>query len=134
MKHVDIWTDGASKGNPGPGGYGIVIKYVDKKGDTKRLELKDAFENIYKNLIPNRDNSEKEPQYIKLKTTLESICGDLFRVVDECKIGRFNMRKIKAIAPEKVEIIKLVMNCDYLIYGNKKLKDAIHTLDLIKLE
>ena len=44
------------------------------------------------------------------------------------------MRKIKAIAAEKVEIIKLVMNCDYLIYGNKKVKDAIHTLDLIKLE
>ena len=49
MKHVDIWTDGASKGNPGPGGYGIVIKYVDKNGDTKKLELKEAFENTTNN-------------------------------------------------------------------------------------
>ena len=115
----------------------FVLKLYQEEFESKKDSGKkdsDAFENIYNNLIPNRDNSEKEPQYIKLKTTLESICGDLFRVVDECKIGRFNMRKIKAIAPEKVEIIKLVMNCDYLIYGNKKLKDAIHTLDLIKLE
>ena len=98
------------------------------------VNIKDAFENIYKSLIPNHDNSDKEPQYNKLKTTLESICGDLFTVVDQAKIGRFNMRKIKAITKEKVEIIKLIMNCEYLIYGNKKLKEAIHTLDLLKLE
>ena len=49
MKHVDIWTDGASKGNPGPGGFGIVIKYIDKKGDTKKLEIKEAFENTTNN-------------------------------------------------------------------------------------
>ena len=98
------------------------------------INIKDAFENIYKSLIPNHDNSDKEPQYNKLKTTLESICGDLFTVVDQAKIGRFNMRKIKAITKEKVEIIKLIMNCEYLIYGNKKLKEAIHTLDLLKLE
>ena len=98
------------------------------------VSIKEGFENVYKNLIPNHDNSDKEPQYKKLKTTLESVCGDLFNFVEDCKIGRFNIRKIKAISKEKVEIIKLVMNCDYLIYGNKKLKEAIHTLDLIKIE
>ena len=32
-KHVDIYTDGACKGNPGPGGYGIVLVYksIQKK-------------------------------------------------------------------------------------------------------
>ena len=49
MKHVDIWTDGASKGNPGPGGYGAVIKYVDRSGIEKRLELKEAFESTTNN-------------------------------------------------------------------------------------
>lgn len=24
---IEIYTDGAAKGNPGPGGYGIVLKY-----------------------------------------------------------------------------------------------------------
>ena len=27
MKHVEIYTDGACKGNPGPGGWGAVIVY-----------------------------------------------------------------------------------------------------------
>ncbi|MBQ2204346.1 MAG: ribonuclease HI [Lachnospiraceae bacterium] len=44
MKHVDIWTDGAAKGNPGPGGYGVVIKYTDSKGKVHRKEIKEAFE------------------------------------------------------------------------------------------
>ena len=29
MKHVDIFTDGACSGNPGPGGYGIIMKYKE---------------------------------------------------------------------------------------------------------
>ena len=27
MKQIDIFTDGACKGNPGPGGWGAVIRY-----------------------------------------------------------------------------------------------------------
>ena len=27
MKQVHIYTDGSSRGNPGPGGYGTVVKY-----------------------------------------------------------------------------------------------------------
>ncbi len=27
MKHVLIFTDGACRGNPGPGGWGVVIRY-----------------------------------------------------------------------------------------------------------
>jgi len=38
MKTVDIYTDGACSGNPGPGGYGAVLIY---KG--KRRELSGAY-------------------------------------------------------------------------------------------
>ena len=27
---VEIYTDGAAQGNPGPGGYGVILKYGDK--------------------------------------------------------------------------------------------------------
>ena len=27
MKRVEIYTDGACKGNPGPGGYGAILVY-----------------------------------------------------------------------------------------------------------
>ena len=43
MRHVDIWTDGASKGNPGPGGYGIIINYRGDAGTEVRKEMKAAF-------------------------------------------------------------------------------------------
>jgi ribonuclease HI len=28
---IIIYTDGAAKGNPGPGGYGVILKYKDKR-------------------------------------------------------------------------------------------------------
>lgn len=27
MKHVQIFTDGACRGNPGPGGWGVILRY-----------------------------------------------------------------------------------------------------------
>ena len=33
-KHIIIYTDGSALGNPGPGGYGVVLKY---NGHTKEL-------------------------------------------------------------------------------------------------
>lgn len=29
MKHVEIFTDGACSGNPGPGGWGAILRYGD---------------------------------------------------------------------------------------------------------
>jgi len=31
MKIIQIYTDGSSSGNPGPGGYGIVMKFNDRQ-------------------------------------------------------------------------------------------------------
>ncbi|MBQ3948143.1 MAG: ribonuclease HI [Ruminococcus sp.] len=31
MKFVEIFTDGACSGNPGPGGYGVVLRYGTKE-------------------------------------------------------------------------------------------------------
>ena len=32
MKHVDVFTDGACSGNPGPGGWGAILRY----GETEK--------------------------------------------------------------------------------------------------
>ena len=34
MKKIEIFTDGACSGNPGPGGYGVILRYKD---NTKEL-------------------------------------------------------------------------------------------------
>ena len=31
MKHVDIYTDGACRGNPGPGGWGVLLRSNNKE-------------------------------------------------------------------------------------------------------
>ena len=31
MKTVNIYTDGACRGNPGPGGWGVLIQYQDNE-------------------------------------------------------------------------------------------------------
>lgn len=36
---VTIWTDGSSRGNPGPGGYGAVLLYTDPSGAEHTKEL-----------------------------------------------------------------------------------------------
>ncbi len=38
MKKVTIYTDGACSGNPGPGGYGVVLLY-----DKRRRELSGGY-------------------------------------------------------------------------------------------
>lgn len=37
--HVVVYTDGSSRGNPGPGGYGAVLLYVDPTGAEHRREF-----------------------------------------------------------------------------------------------
>lgn len=39
LMHVKIFTDGSSRGNPGPGGYGTVIQYIDPKGVLHEKEI-----------------------------------------------------------------------------------------------
>ena len=31
MAEIHLYTDGSALGNPGPGGYGIILEWVDKK-------------------------------------------------------------------------------------------------------
>ncbi len=39
LMHVVAYTDGSSRGNPGPGGYGAVLLYVGPDGVEHRREL-----------------------------------------------------------------------------------------------
>jgi ribonuclease HI len=35
---VEIFTDGACRGNPGPGGWGVLLRYKDKEKELKGAE------------------------------------------------------------------------------------------------
>ena len=49
MKKVYVYSDGACKGNPGPGGYGAIIRYTDESGDVKEKELSAGYLNTTNN-------------------------------------------------------------------------------------
>ncbi len=68
MKQIEIFTDGACKGNPGPGGWGALLRYQDTEktlygGEAQttnnRMELRAAIEALA---------SLKEPCEVKLTT------------------------------------------------------------------
>lgn len=40
---VMIYTDGSSRGNPGPGGYGAILQYTDKNGVKHEKEISGGF-------------------------------------------------------------------------------------------
>ncbi len=41
--HVDLFSDGSSRGNPGPGGFGTLLRYVDGAGQQHERELSGGY-------------------------------------------------------------------------------------------
>lgn len=43
MQEVMLYSDGSSRGNPGPGGFGCVLQFRDRSGKLHELELSGGF-------------------------------------------------------------------------------------------
>ncbi|MCY6381655.1 ribonuclease HI [Hoeflea prorocentri] len=74
MKHVEIFTDGACSGNPGPGGWGAILRFkgLEKEmsggeADTtnNRMELKAAIEALNALKEPCRVDLYTDSSYVK---------------------------------------------------------------------
>ena len=48
---VEAWSDGSSRGNPGPGGYGSILRYTDPAGVAHEREFSGGFERTTNNRI-----------------------------------------------------------------------------------
>ena len=79
LKHVTIFTDGACIGNPGPGGYGVVLLYKDhrrehwggyRKTTNNRMELMAAIVGL---------ESLKEPCQVTLFSDSEYVVNGIER-------------------------------------------------------
>ena len=75
MKSVTIYTDGACSGNPGPGGWGAILRYGDKKKEmsggaaettNNRMELTGVIEAL---------SALKEPCHVSLYTDSQYIAN-----------------------------------------------------------
>ena len=72
-KEVIIYTDGACSGNPGPGGYGVVLKFGEhrkelsggrKNTTNNRMELMAAIEGLRSLKTPCRVTLYSDSQYM----------------------------------------------------------------------
>ena len=49
MTEVTLYSDGSSRGNPGPGGYGTVMHFVDSTGKLHVKELSQGYDTTTNN-------------------------------------------------------------------------------------
>ena len=73
-KHVEIYTDGACSGNPGPGGWGVLMRYnghekemCGGEGETtnNRMELQAVIEGLLALKRPARVKVVTDSSYVK---------------------------------------------------------------------
>lgn len=83
MNSIDIYTDGACKGNPGPGGWGVLLKSADSQKElfggelgttNNRMELTAVIEALAALKRPCRVTLHVDSQYV-LKGMTEWIAG-----------------------------------------------------------
>ena len=74
MKTVEIFTDGACRGNPGPGGWGVLLRYGDRERElyggepettNNRMELRAAIEGLRALKEPFRVAVTTDSVYVK---------------------------------------------------------------------
>lgn len=85
MKQVEVFTDGACKGNPGPGGWGALLRYQDSEktlygGEPQttnnRMELRAAIEALA---------SLKEPCEVSLTTDSQYVLKGITEWISQWK-------------------------------------------------
>lgn len=83
MNTIDIYTDGACKGNPGPGGWGVLLRSADaqkqlfggaKQTTNNRMEMQAVIEALQVLKRPCKVNLHVDSQYV-LKGMTEWLPG-----------------------------------------------------------
>jgi len=73
LSHVEMATDGACKGNPGPGGWGVLIRMGNREKElsggealttNNRMELKAAIEGLNALTRPCRVTLSTDSRYV----------------------------------------------------------------------
>lgn len=77
MKAVEIFTDGACKGNPGPGGWGAILRYKDKEKEISGGEANTTNNRMEITAVLTALKMLKEPCEITLYSDSQYVCNAL---------------------------------------------------------
>ncbi len=73
-KYIEIFTDGACPGNPGPGGWGAILRYGDKEKELCGGEKETTNNRMELTAVIKALSALKEPCVVKLTTDSKYVC------------------------------------------------------------
>ena len=74
MKQIEIYTDGACSGNPGPGGWGAVLVYNGKEKELSGSEKNTTNNRMELTAVIMALNALNQPCEVKLTTDSKYVC------------------------------------------------------------
>lgn len=74
MKQIEIYTDGACSGNPGPGGWGAVLVYNGKEKELSGSEKETTNNRMELTAVIMALNALNQPCDVKLTTDSKYVC------------------------------------------------------------
>ena len=77
MKSVDIFTDGACSGNPGPGGWGAVLRFAGKEKELSGGEKNTTNNRMELTAVIKALEALKEPCEVRLVTDSKYVADGL---------------------------------------------------------
>lgn len=75
MKKVDIFTDGACSGNPGPGGWGAILKYMGNEKELSGGEAITTNNRMEIMAVIEALKALKEPCEVTLTSDSQYVCN-----------------------------------------------------------
>lgn len=75
MKEVQIFTDGACQGNPGPGGWGAVLRYKGKEKEISGGEADTTNNRMELTAVIKALALLKEPCHVTLYSDSQYVCN-----------------------------------------------------------
>ncbi|MBQ1309573.1 MAG: ribonuclease HI [Ruminococcus sp.] len=77
MKHVDLFTDGACSGNPGPGGWGAILRYNGVEKELSGGEANTTNNRMELSAVIFGLKALKEPCAVTLYSDSQYVCNAL---------------------------------------------------------
>ncbi len=77
MKKVEIFTDGACSGNPGPGGWGAVLRYKGFEKEMSGGERETTNNRMELTAVIRALSALKEPCEVDLTTDSKYVCDSI---------------------------------------------------------
>ncbi len=79
MKHIEIFTDGACSGNPGPGGWGAILRYGSNEKELSGGEKQTTNNRMELTAVIEALSALKEPCRVTLTTDSKYVCDAILK-------------------------------------------------------